>query len=76
MVLASVTFDVELTEQEARALSMLQDGRTNGQIARSLVMSLDEMHEMLAGIKLEKPLDLVEQTRERRITWGFSNEYL
>jgi hypothetical protein len=72
-VKATVTFDVELAPKEARALELLQRGNTTGKVARSMGMSLDKIEELLAGIKLDKPLDLVEATRDRRISWEFHN---
>jgi hypothetical protein len=71
MVTATVTFDVELTAKEARALDFLQRGSSTGRAATNMKMSLDAMQDLLAGIRFDKPFNLVEAVRERKVSLEF-----
>jgi hypothetical protein len=71
MVKATVTFDVELTSKESRAVDLLQQGFSTGQAAVRMKISLDEVEDILRGIRLDKPLNLVDATRDRRVSWVF-----
>ena len=69
MVLADVTFTVELSDEEASALRWVLKGRTDLQIAGYLHVSPVWLKKSLDGLRLENTLNLVEATRGGFVSW-------
>jgi hypothetical protein len=73
-MIASLTFDVELTPLEARGVRMVIEGRTDGEIARALQITVERVKEMFYNMRLATSLSLIDATRDRRVTWTFESE--
>jgi hypothetical protein len=73
-VIASVTFDVELTDLEARALRLVLAGRSNGDIAQHLHVTKVVLEHVFYEMHLASALNLIDATRDQRVTWEFQNE--
>jgi membrane-bound lytic murein transglycosylase MltF len=68
-MIADVTFTVDLNEVEAEIIKQVIKGKTDQEIQTLQIATLVVLRKMMANLVVE--LDLIEATRDDRLTWGF-----